>query len=205
VDRIVGLSAPREYRGRPSSLYAPPKPRQLSNGLYLYETVAAYVRARGGGPRGYRLDVVWSETNGVGAAPTEEITRRLPGVRIVGVHSTQRSMEDAYGRLRALLAERRLVLPNDAELLRQLRGLSYQATPTGGLSINAASPALHDDLADALSFAVAAIDGSALTGQPGAIASGAAWVTTPGGRQVPKVPRPRATARLGRGHIAVGF
>jgi len=89
---------------------------------------------------------IFSETNGVGAYPSEELAQRLPGTRVTGVASSQGSKEDGYGRLSALLAQRAIVLPRHEELLRQLGGVSATPTPSGGLRIAARLESVHDDL-----------------------------------------------------------
>ena len=97
---------------------------------------------------------VLSETNGVGAYPSEQLAQKLLRTRVIPVASTQASKEDCYGRLAALLAQRSIVLPNHPELLRQLGGVSAQPTPSGGLRIAARLESIHDDLPDALALAV---------------------------------------------------
>lgn len=144
--------------------------------------------------RWLRLRRLASETNGVGAYPTEDVTTRLRGrgVLVEAVATSQRSKEDAYGRVRALLSAGRLVLPDDPELLRQLGGIVGSATPAGGLSIAAASPALHDDLPDALSLAAARLDLRAQREvEP---PEGVEWLETGSGVRVPADPTGRAVA-----------
>lgn len=140
---------------------------------------------------GFRVERIVSEENGVGAMPTEDLVRRI-GRRVEGRHTSQKSKEDAYGRIQALLSERRLVLPDNLELLRQLRGMTVEVTASGGISINAADPNVHDDLADALSLAISATPmhagGGIYTDPP---PPNVEWLTTPGGVHVPAVPRPR--------------
>jgi hypothetical protein len=125
------------------------------------------------------------ETNGVGAAPAEDLRQRLPRVRIVGQASTMSSKEDAYGRLALLLAERAIVLPNHAELLRQLGGVSANPTPSGGLRIAARTESLHDDLPDALSLAVKGLPRDLATVAPWDVPDGQVWADTPAGVRVP--------------------
>jgi hypothetical protein len=155
--------------------------------------------------RQFRLRRLVSETNGVGQYPTEDVTARLRGSGVVvePVASSQRSKEDTYGRLRAWLSSGRLVLPDDPELLRQLGGIVATATATGGLSIAAASPALHDDLPDALSLAVSRLD--LRRRPPCSFPDDAEWVETGSGVRVPRRPAGRAvpvTSHLARGRLA---
>lgn len=154
---------------------------------------------------GYDVQALYSEANGVGAWPSEEVARRLGSQRVDAVHSSQRSKEDGYGRVRAWLSDRRLVLPNHAELLRQLRGLRYEATPSGGLSIAAGSPNVHDDLADALYLAALAMPPAPRYGRPSPEPSRCEWTTTPAGIAVPRLPRPRFTSLRRRGGVLHAF
>jgi hypothetical protein len=138
---------------------------------------------------GFDVQVVTSETNGVGAYPTEELERVLSRrVEVVPVASSQRSKEDAYGRLRVLLSRQQLVLPDDVELLRQLGGLVARTTERGGLSIAAATDATHDDLPDALSMALAGLPAVlpqvAVEDEPDDVV----WLRTGCGLHVPAAP-----------------
>ena len=128
---------------------------------------------------------VYSETNGVGAYPSEELAQRLPQTRVVGVASTQSSKEDSYGRLGALLAQRAIVLPNHPELLRQLGGVSATPTPSGGLRIGARVESIHDDLPDALALAVAGLPRQLAEVPPRGFPEDQEWAETPGGVRVP--------------------
>lgn len=200
VEAVVALARPRRpsvrfWRGSGEDDRSV---QPLPNGGTLWEGragLAALIAAERAKRRprvaGFEIARCLAEANGVGAMPSEQLGARM-GRRVVeAVHTSQRSKEDAYGRVRALLAQRRLVLPDMPELLRQLRGISYEATQSGMLSIAAANPAVHDDLADALSLAVAAappdMDPGITTPEP----PGAEWLSTPGGVRVPSRPRPR--------------
>jgi hypothetical protein len=128
---------------------------------------------------------VFSETNGVGAAPSEVLAGRLGArTRVHPVTSTLASKEGAYGRLAVLVAERSIVLPRHEGLLRQLGGLSAQPTPTGGLRIGARVESLHDDLPDALALAVSGLPRELLPPKPREVEA-ERWVVTPGGVRVP--------------------
>jgi hypothetical protein len=154
---------------------------------------------------GYHVALLNSESNGVGAWPSEELARRLGPQRVQAVHSSQRSKEDGYGKVRAWLSDRRLGLPNDPELLRQLRGLTYEATAQGGLSIGAGNPNLHDDLADALYLAALAIPADFRFGPTTPEPDGTEWLTTPGGIAIPRHPRPRLNSLRVRGGVLRAF
>lgn len=129
---------------------------------------------------------IHTETNGVGAFPSEELARRLGGwVRVTFTSSTQVSKEDAYGRLQVLVAERAIVLPQHEELLRQLGGITATPTASGGLRIAARVERLHDDLPDALALAVAGLPRQLATVARRDVPGDQRWVETPDGVRVP--------------------
>lgn len=139
---------------------------------------------------GYTVVRVATETNGVGQMPSEELARRL-GRRVVATHSSQKSKEDNYARLRALISDRRIVLPDSLDLIRQIAGITQQVTPTGGLRIGAADENTHDDLVDALTLAVAAMPVDTSPSRAAEEPRGIEWIETQGGVSVPRHPRPR--------------
>ena len=144
---------------------------------------------------GYGVVQMVSEMNGVGYGVTEELQARLRGASpVIGVHTTQRSKEEWMARLRAWLGQGRLVLPDHEELLRQLRGLSYTATESGGLTIAASNPAVHDDMVIALALAASAVTPATGLGAPGGEPANTKWLQNPAGRWIPEQPRPRYSA-----------
>jgi hypothetical protein len=153
-------------------------------------------------PSGYAVVKIVSEMNGVGYAPTEELQQRMRGVPVEGMHTSQRSKEDQFGRLRTWLAQGRLVLPNDDELLRQMRYLHCELSPNGGLTIAASNPAIHDDAAMALALAASGVPPTLTLGEATPEPSGTEWLQTPGGALVPAYPRPRQAAlRVGSSRL----
>ena len=195
VDAVAALFQPRRqgvwvlddgrgYRGAQS----------LGDGLSLSENAAGLrppVQQRLGQ---FDARTIFSESNGVGAAPSEMLAAALPGVNVEAVHTTNFSKQSAFGRLRLMLSRRQIVLPDDSDLLGQLRGLSCSVLPGGGLSIEASDPAVHDDAADALSQALAAMPAEPRPGLPTPEPSGVVWVETPDGIRLPLHPRPRSGA-----------
>jgi hypothetical protein len=130
---------------------------------------------------------IFSERKGVGFAPTESLSAKLTRSRVVPVSTTQQSKESAYSRLQLLLSERSLVLPDHPQLLAQLKGIVAKPTPLGGLRIEARTESLHDDLADALAFAVAGLpEPSRLASPPEHEWPGSTqWAQTPSRIRVP--------------------
>jgi Terminase large subunit, T4likevirus-type, N-terminal len=169
---------------------------RLPGGGTLHENGSTLPRPVKATP-GYSVRSFVTEMNGVGAMPSEELSRLL-GRRVMPLHTSQRSKEDAYSRLRALLMDRRIVLPDEVDLLRQLQGLSYAPTGGGGLSIEASDPNVHDDLADALSLAVSAIPHDTRGGVVSPEPEGVEWLETSGGVRVPAAPRPRKRGSFNR-------
>ncbi|WAL67130.1 terminase family protein [Amycolatopsis cynarae] len=147
---------------------------------------------------------VRTETNGVGAFPSEELGRRLGGlVRVKHASSTQVSKEDAYGRVQILLAERQLVLPNHMELLKQLGGITASPTASGGLKIGARVESLHDDLPDAMSLAVAGLPRELARPVRREPPDDLEWAETTAGIRIP-LPVRTITAELDWGEVYQG-
>ena len=178
----------------------PARPLRMGGGRTFHESGATVLtrEQREGRERGFTVRAFVTEMNGVGAMPSEELARRIGRQRVVGVHSSQRSKEDSYSRLRALLSDRRLVLPDNIELIRQLQGLTVTPTRTGGLTIEASDPNVHDDLADALALAVSAVPHNTSGGQSQGEPPGTEWIETPGRVRLPAFPRPRRPGSLAR-------
>jgi hypothetical protein len=100
---------------------------------------------------------VATETNGVGAMPSQELHRRLSAARVwrrwAMVATTAATKTAAYGALLGLLERGQLVLPRHPDLLRQLAGLRFEQGERGFTRIEADDPATHDDISDALALA----------------------------------------------------
>ena len=135
---------------------------------------------------------VFSETVGVGQAPTETLTARLVRTRVVDISTSQAIKEDNYGRVATLLSERSLALPNHPEMLRQLGGVAATPTPLGRLRIGARTESLHDDIPDAVSIAVGMLPRQLASPKRRDVPPHQEWLETPGGIRVPV---PVATAR----------
>ena len=112
-----------------------------------------------------RPGFVWAalvaETNGVGQMPAQVLHARmselgLPEV-VVPVTTTARTKETTFGYVKLLLQQGRLRLPNDPRLLKQLRALTFETQPTGGVRLAVPDALGHDDLAMALSMAAQAL------------------------------------------------
>lgn len=137
-----------------------------------------------------RLSKLWTmdihtETNGVGAAPSERLVEHLVWTRVVKQASTQKSKEDSYGRLKVLFDERSIVIPQHEELLRQLGGITATATSNGGLRIEARQESVHDDLPDALALAAGKLPLQMESCPKLDVPEGMQWVETPEGVRVP--------------------
>ena len=83
----------------------------------------------------YGIHVLASETNGVGAGPSQDLERRFSEERlstsVSPVVTDVRRKQSGYGMLKGLLQRHRLVLPREPELLKQLRSLQFELTPAG--------------------------------------------------------------------------
>jgi hypothetical protein len=110
--------------------------------------------------RGYQMGRLASETNGVGAMPTEELKELGRGRigRLIPVATTAATKEDGFGRIKVLIEQGRLVLPRHPALLSQLSALEYQERESGNVRIAVPGRAGHDDLAMALCLAIGVSD-----------------------------------------------
>jgi hypothetical protein len=117
-------------------------------------------------PAGFSFSALVCETNGVGAMPSQVLQARLSGLGVghvvEPVATDVRLKESAYGWLKLLLQQGRLELPNYPPLLRQLRSLSFERLPSGGVRIHVPTHVGHDDLASALCLAASAVMGNDL-------------------------------------------
>lgn len=150
---------------------------------------------------GFEVYVMASEANGVGAMPTQELRTRLwqagTGAHAASVHTDARRKETAFGALKMLLQQGRLVLPRHPALLRQLAALEYETSDSGNIKISVPERAGHDDLAMGLAQAVSCVRVSYPPRPPWAepsggwtVESGAGEVlVTPAGTRIRKRPR----------------
>ena len=204
VDAICALVRSSQRRHRSHDFYSRPRVDHLPNRMTLHES-GATVRTPEQIAReshGFSVRQIVTEMNGVGAMPSEVLRRRL-GNRVEGIHSSQRSKEDTFSRLRALMSDHRLVLPDSLDLLRELQGLTVKPTASGGFSIEADDPNIHDDLADALALAVSAVPNEAKGGSPKSEPPETEWTETEGGVRVPVDARPRRPGSLARANRIV--
>lgn len=138
---------------------------------FIAEIASASAQKRAGQRAGYHFGLIVAEVNGVGQYPVEDLARRLGASVVSRVmapsssweallpwSTTARNKQDAYGRLKGLLQAGRLVLPRHPDLMRQLTHLRFTMKERT-IAIEADSPAVHDDIADALALAVAGTAG----------------------------------------------
>ncbi|MEZ5151672.1 terminase large subunit domain-containing protein [Rhodococcus zopfii] len=125
--------------------------------------------------RGYDLAQIISETNGVGAMPTQvlrntidrqEWTSTRSRTPVFPVTTDNRRKTSGYGALKVLLQQGRIVLPRNPELLKQLHALTYEQLPSGAVKIEVPEHAGHDDLADALMQVMAATESGMQSWRP---------------------------------------
>lgn len=141
--------------------------------------------------RQWSLEIL-TETNGVGAAPSDELDVRLGGwMRVRRQASSQRSKEDYYGKLHTLFSRRGIAIPQHEELIRQLLGITARPTSSGGLSIEARKESVHDDLPDGLALAVAQVPKDIEPCPKLDVPEGTEWAETPDGIMVPLPVRTR--------------
>ncbi|WAC54261.1 terminase large subunit domain-containing protein [Gordonia sp. SL306] len=136
-----------------------------------------------------------SETNGVGQMPTQVLSRKMrelprSGNLMVNAVTTTAARKNAgFARLKVLLQDGRLVLPNHPDLLRQLHALSYEQTETGTYKISVPDNIGHDDLAMALMQAASVIATStAVEAWPSRLGGSGDILTTERGTRIPQRP-----------------
>jgi len=124
-----------------------------------YATFVARVAACAGG---YKLSRLASECNGVGAMPTQELSRLVSGRvgRVVAVTTTADSKQDGFGKVKLLLGQGRLALPRHPRLLSQLSALEFEERDSGTVRIEVPARMGHDDLCMALCLAAGESDTS---------------------------------------------
>jgi len=113
------------------------------------------------GVPGFRFGALVCEQNGVGAMPSQILAKRFaeagqPGV-VEPVWTTAQMKENTFGYLRILIQQKRIELPREPALLKQLRSLEFEQTPLGGLRIAVPERAGHDDLLMSLALALTAV------------------------------------------------
>lgn len=148
----------------------------------------------------YHLPVIASETNGVGQYPTTMLGDKMVEAgfysAVVPIVTDVRRKQSGFGMIKGLLQSKRLVLPRDPELLKQLRGLEFEQLPGGSMRIAVPDRAGHDDVAMSFMQAVssvrmaAAVRQSEYFGHPMQPPEGLEWVVTKSGVRIPVHPRP---------------
>lgn len=111
--------------------------------------------------RKYFLPVVASEVNGVGQYPTTMLGDKFDEAglysAVAPVVTDVRRKQSGFGMIKGLLQSKRLVLPRDPELLKQLRGLEFEQLPGGTMRISVPDRVGHDDVAMSFMQAVSSI------------------------------------------------
>jgi hypothetical protein len=157
----------------------------------------------------YYLPVVASEVNGVGQYPTTMLQDKFSEAglyaAVAPVVTDIRRKQSGFGMIKGLLQSKRLVLPRDPELLKQLRGLEFEQLPGGSLRIAVPDRVGHDDVAMSFMQAVSSVQLTQATrrhefGSPQIVPPETEWVTTKGGINVPVHARPVSFHRQAFGY-----
>lgn len=162
---------------------------------YAYRTpYAEWVETCASAADGYGIRVLASESNGVGAYPTEaltsEVQKRGNGAAVAAVWTDARRKQSGFGKIKMMLQRQILVLPREPELLKQLRSLEFEQSPGGGVRISVPERAGHDDLAMALMQAASCLRPAMRGDEEIPERLSLPHATTPGGTIVPLQPRP---------------
>lgn len=91
------------------------------------------------------------ESNSIGNVYYDMLRKEVPGVVIEKFNTTNNSKCEIVDNLEAGFEHQRIVIPDDEELFRELRGFEEQITKTGLRTYNCPKP-LHDDLVMALAI-----------------------------------------------------
>jgi hypothetical protein len=142
----------------------------------------------------YGHRILASETNGVGAAPTETLRDRLfrqgSSTVVSSVWTDVRRKQSGFGKIKMLMQQGRLVIPREPELLRQLRALEFEQTDSGSVKIAVPARAGHDDLAMAFMQGVSCIRPSLRLDDEIPERPGLEYCVTGAGLRVPLQARP---------------
>lgn len=145
----------------------------------------------------YHVHRYVSEVNGVGQMPSQVLSNQMykrsiatqrQHTHVAKVVTDINRKANGFGRLKVLLQQGRLVLPNHTALLQQLHALEYEQTPLGNLRIAVPEAAGHDDLAMALMQAATAINPFATTWPVDRFDDGGDILTNGNGTKIHRVP-----------------
>lgn len=100
------------------------------------------------------------EENGIGEGTVHRFEREFPEVE--GFRATLRSKESIYTECKNKMQSNQLKIPDRRDLKSQLRTIEYETTTRGNKKIHAPGDE-HDDMADSLCLAVAAMTGNNYT------------------------------------------
>ncbi len=105
----------------------------------------------------FEIQKMVSETNGIGDMPSQ--TLEDEGIKVEGLFTTAQNKVNGYGRMKILMQARRLLIPREPELIKQLTNLRYTISESGAsMSIAHSKQYPRDDYCDALMFALLACD-----------------------------------------------
>lgn len=147
--------------------------------------------------RGYNLTRIISETNGVGAMPTQVLHNTIDRQQhlqrghtlVTPVITDNKRKASGYGAAKLLMQDGRLILPRHPELLKELHALTYEMTPSGNVKIEVPAPG-HDDLADCVMHLMSAVEGNYTAWRPdNPRPTQCDILTTGNGTHIPEQPR----------------
>jgi hypothetical protein len=101
--------------------------------------------------RRYNLAFIRQDSTGVGEPIYDDLNNQ--GLPIEGYKFTEKSRTDLLNNLRILLEQDKIKIPNDPELLDQLRSFQYTLTEQGRTKI-VVPEGIHDDMVFSLALAV---------------------------------------------------
>lgn len=91
------------------------------------------------------------ESNSIGSVYYDMLRKAIPGIPVEKFNTSNSSKCEIVDRLQAGFEHREILIPDDEELIRELRGFEEQTTKSGLRTYNCPQP-LHDDLVMALAI-----------------------------------------------------
>lgn len=105
----------------------------------------------------FYINKIISEVNGIGDMPSQTLEKE--GIKVEGLFTTSQNKVNGYGRMKILMQAKRLLIPREPELIKQLTNLRYSISESGAsMSIAHSKQYPKDDYCDALMFALLACD-----------------------------------------------
>lgn len=108
----------------------------------------------------YHFEKILIDETGFGGGPFDDLVESLPNVE--GVKFSLESKQDVYQTMIKVMEDSQITIPDDRDLIGELRSVEYELTPRGKVKYHASSGG-RDDFPDSLSLAIWARRGGSPT------------------------------------------